>query len=220
MSMKHELTIIKNLSIALCSFFLLPSTDILHLNETPRINTFARDFQSNLKVDTTILKTNARGEVIKRKIQTSDSTFIIQIIDSYFGYISDILPYTHNKLEGLSQTFSAEGNVIHEIPWHDGKIVGTENFYLEDGRLDWSRQYDSLGLLHGNLTIYYNTGSVKSYQPFEWGKQNGIGCSFDLFGNLKYKYYYVHDTLKKIEQFEDGNIVKFEELNKYDPYVE
>ena len=62
------------------------------------INKFDNNYYSS---DTTILKRSKSGNIIQRRIQTSDSTHIIEFIDSYYGYISDILYYTNNKLDGI-----------------------------------------------------------------------------------------------------------------------
>ena len=179
------------------------------------INKFDNNYYSS---DTTSLKRSKSGNIIQRRIQTSDSTHIIEFIDSYYGYISDILYYTNNKLDGIEQTFAPNGVIIHQIPWKNGIIVGVEQFFYEDGNIDWSRQYDTLGVLNGNLIVYYRNGMIQSKLPFANGKKDGTGYFYAPNGELLRVYSYLSDTLKKTEYLEDGIIKNVEYPNIYDPY--
>lgn len=188
--------------------------------EKTEINILNLTSKNNYLCDTTNLKFSKSGAVIQRKIQTSDSTYIIEFLDSYYGYVSDIIQYTNNKLDGLEQTFAPNGVIIHQIQWKNGVIVGTEQFFYEDGSIDWSRQYDTLGVLHGDLIVYFRNGVIQSKLPFVQGKKNGTGYYYAQDGGLLRMYTYLNDTLKKIEYLENGIIEKVEYPNIFEPYFD
>ena len=108
----------------------------------------------------------------------------------------------------LTKTYHyADGSLMVEEPYRDGKLDGVVKIYYQEGAL-WREESFKENELHGPYKVYYRNGALKMEKQFKDGKAEGIGRQYDPNEKLRALGTYRDGKLIHLERYDEaGNLI-------------
>jgi len=125
---------------------------------------------------------NSAGELVQ-KAQYKDGKLHGRMCVYENNGLQLVAQYKNNLKNGILTIVNAKKQVICRQPFVEDKLQGISNFFGEQGNLVQLAEYEK-GLLHGKLIYYNKEGKEISHQLFEHGEpvNNNEGSSDDHTG--------------------------------------
>lgn len=150
--------------------------------------------------------------IIKTFFQDSDSLFVQFYTIS--GKIETEGVLNGRKRVGNWKYFYADGELMSEENYKDGKLHGEQLIYYPDGQVTEFAVYKN-GLKDGVISKYSSKGVLIEEITFTEGKPNGLAKYFELNGDLKETgHYKFGKRIGTWQYYMDGEVATEEELKK------
>jgi antitoxin component YwqK of YwqJK toxin-antitoxin module len=106
------------------------------------------------------------------------------------------IEYQNNKKHGMSMRYYPHtGELMEQAEYFDGKRHGEFRKFYYTGAAKMEGEYDKNKRTGYWVRYYHNTGEISSEGLYERGKKDGDWKYYNSFGDLKYIYTYMRDSL-------------------------
>ena len=165
---------------------------------------------------------NIRLETLKDTLNGDSVTFLVQYYKD--GIISEKGVLKNGKYNGMVFWYYPSGQLLRKGIYNDVFPYGKWFEFYEDGTL--MAEYNHLsGVKHGTYKYYYEDGRLWTEKKYENGKLKDIVTILNTTGALlnkgsftdgngSLKIYDKNGTQIQLATYEEGTLVKFEQINK------
>ena len=163
------------------------------------------------------ITTSKHPIIIKTFFEESDSLFVQ--FYTLGGKIETEGVLNGRKRIGNWKYFYADGTLMSEENYIDGKLNGEQLIYYPDGLVTEFAIYKN-GLKHGVISKYSSKGILIEEITYENGKPNGLAKYFELNGDLKETGHYKNGKrVGKWEFYMDGEIASEKDKKNNNKYT-